>query len=92
MVIWAKETAALETIVMPIYGHSFLFGRRAGSRLSLLSAAHRMLIRLVCPPRQIMRLQTPSMSAAQACCCAESLSVPQLQNVNVGEKMRRKCP
>lgn len=66
MEIRAKEAAALETIVMPIYGPSFLFGRRAGSRLSLLSAAHRMLIRLVCLPRQIMRLQTPSMTEAQA--------------------------
>lgn len=51
MVIRAKEAAALETIVMPIYGGNFLFGRRAGSRLSLLGAAHRMLIRLVCSPQ-----------------------------------------
>lgn len=51
MVIQAKEADALETIVKPIYGHNFLFGRRAGSRLSLLSAAHHMLIGLVCPPQ-----------------------------------------
>lgn len=62
MVIWAKEAAALETIVMPIYGPNFLFGRRAGSRLSLLSTAHCMRIRLVLSPRQIIHLQTPSMS------------------------------
>lgn len=93
MVMQAKEADALETVVKPIYGHNFLFGRRAGSRLSLPNAAHRMLIRLVCPLRQIMLLQTPSMSEAHTWCCAKSLGVPkaQLQNVNVGKKMRRKC-
>lgn len=89
MEIRAKEAAALETIVMSIYGSSFLFGRRAGSRLSLLSAAHSMIIRLVCSPRQLMHLQTPSMSEAQAWCYAESPSVAKAQEQNGNVRGKR---